>query len=253
MIAEDAAIAMKPEIGRRIPELGQEAELALLCRILAREGYCDHVAGHVSYARADGTFLVNPLELAWDEVRARDIVRIDAAGRKLDGLWSVTPAITLHVEVHKARDGVGVAVHNHPRWGTIWANLGRKPAIYEQTSAYVGADLGLFDEYEGAVDDSRHARGAVDALGHSGCALLRNHGVLVVGRSIRQAHLRSVALEARCRIAWHVEMLGGGPEMKPEAAAEINRIVDTAEVEHMPHMWEAAVRRELRADPGILG
>lgn len=243
---------MKPEAGKMIPDLSCEAELALLCRILAREGYCDHVAGHITYAQADGTFLINPLELVWDEICSSDIVRIDAAGNKLSGKWSVTPAIPVHVAIHKARHDIAVAVHNHPRWGTVWANVGRVPPIYDQTSAYVAADIALFEEYEGGVDDRENARRAAVALGKLGCALLKNHGVLVVGQSIRQAHLRAVALETRCRIAWHVEVLGGGQKMAPQVAAMLNQIVDTPRVEQMPHMWDAAVRRELRADPFIL-
>ncbi|WP_066530100.1 class II aldolase/adducin family protein [Sphingobium sp. EP60837] len=36
------------------------AELALLCRALHREDYDDHIAGHITLAEPDGTFLVNP-------------------------------------------------------------------------------------------------------------------------------------------------------------------------------------------------
>lgn len=59
--------------------------MALLCRVLFQEGYNDHIAGHVTYRQDDGTMLVNPWELAWDEVCASDILTIDANGKVLDG------------------------------------------------------------------------------------------------------------------------------------------------------------------------
>src|ERR1051326_2718058 len=85
-----------------LPELSPAQELALLARVLHREGYDDHLAGHVTYKQPDGTFLVNPFGLTWDEVRASDIMRMDADGRQIDGRWTITGAITLHVELHRA-------------------------------------------------------------------------------------------------------------------------------------------------------
>src|SRR5205085_7412470 len=107
----------------------------------------DHLAGHISYKQPDGTFLVNPGELTWDEVTAEDVMRIDIDGNILEGRWSVTPAIVLHTELHRTRDDVVVAVHNHPRWGTIWADLHRVPPVYDQTSALLGGPLVLYDTY----------------------------------------------------------------------------------------------------------
>ena len=233
-----------------LPELAPEAEVALLARMLHREGYDDHLAGHITYRQPDGTLLVNPFELTWDELHASDIMRIDADGAVVDGKWSVTPAITLHVELHKARDDVGVALHNHSRWGTIWADLHRVPPVYDQTSAQVDGEIKLFDEYEGDVSNRDNARAAVTALGNSKMALLANHGVFVVGRDVRQAHLRAVTLEWRCRQAWHVEAVGGGVPMKADVAERFGAMLDGAGC--FPGMFEAMARRELRDDPTVL-
>ncbi len=232
-----------------LPELSPAAEVALLARMLHREGYDDHLAGHITYRQPDDTFLVNPFGLTWDEVRASDIMRIDIDGTVLDGPWTVTPAITLHLELHRARDNVGVAVHNHPRWGTIWADVGRVPPVYDQTSAMVAGDIAVYDEYEGAVNDVANARKAVEALGDARMALLANHGVLVVGSDIRQAHHRCLTLEWRCRQAWHVEAVGGGVEMKPEVHERFGGVFDHVS---FPGLFEAMARRELRGDPSVL-
>ncbi|MEP1607398.1 MAG: class II aldolase/adducin family protein, partial [Marinomonas sp.] len=80
---------LAPNPGRYalLPELTPHQELAILCRALHREGYDDHVAGHVTLAQDDGTFLVNPWELTWDEVTADDIIRIDDSGKIIEGEW----------------------------------------------------------------------------------------------------------------------------------------------------------------------
>lgn len=43
-----------------LPPLSPQAEVALLARTLFREGYDDHLAGHITSRQPDGTLLVNP-------------------------------------------------------------------------------------------------------------------------------------------------------------------------------------------------
>ena len=232
-----------------LPDLTPQAELALLARTLFREGYDDHLAGHITYRQPDRTLLCNPWGLTWDEIRASDVMRIDADGTVLEGPWTVTPAIPLHVELHRARPDVGVAVHNHPRWGTIWADLQRVPPVYDQTSAMVPGGIAVYDDYDGSVDSTENARACVEALGDARMALLANHGVFVVGKDIAQAHHRAVVLEWRCRQAWHVEALGNGVPMKPEVFERFSAPFDFVS---FPGLWEAMARREIRRDASIL-
>jgi L-fuculose-phosphate aldolase len=89
----------------------------------------------------------------------------------------------------------------------------------------------------------------VTALGDAKLALLANHGVFVVGDSIRQAHQRAITLEWRCRQAWHVEAIGGGVPLHPEVAASFGSILDSF---GFPGLFEAMARRELRRDPSAL-
>jgi ribulose-5-phosphate 4-epimerase/fuculose-1-phosphate aldolase len=234
-----------------LPDLTPRAELALLCRVLFQEGYNDHIAGHISYKQPDGTLLMNPWELAWDEVCADDVLRIDPKnGQVLEGDWNITPAVNVHVDVHAARgDDVKVVIHNHSRFGSVWASARRVPAIYDQTSAMVDGELRLHDEYQGTVDDPGRGRSAADSIGDAKWALLANHGVMVVGGSIPQAYLRAATLEWRCRHAWHVEALGAREPLDPKVAEETGALTDG---NGFPFLWEAEARRELRAHPEVL-
>jgi L-fuculose-phosphate aldolase len=243
--------AYKPEkpIAPPLPALSPAQELALLARILYREGYDDHLAGHITLKQPDDTFLVNPYGLTWDELRASDVMRMDPEGNELEGKWTITPAITLHVELHKLRHDVGVAIHNHPRWITVWADIGRVPEIFDQTSALYHGEVAFYDDYLGPVDSPDVARAAVKAMGNANVAILGNHGVLVVGRDVRQAYLRAMAFEWRCRQAWHVAAAGGGRPMRPEVAAQFGELFNTYD---FIGLYEAMARRELRADPTLL-
>lgn len=240
-----------PKLGRYelLPELTPRQAVALLCRVLHREGYNDHIAGHITLRLDDGTYLANPWELTWGEVTASDIVQLDGSGKVIEGDWNITPAINLHMDLHAARHDVQVVIHNHPQWGSVWSAVGRVPPIYDQTSALVDTDPVLYDEYRGTVEDLDLGRACVDALGARKWAMLANHGVLVVANGVRQAHLRAITLEWRSRLAWRVESLGGGSPLPANVASATGERTDA---NGFPFLWEAMAREEIRRDPRVL-
>ncbi len=231
-----------------MPDLTPAEEVVLLARTLWREGYNDHLAGHITYRQDDGTLLCNPWYLRWDELRAGDVLRIDGDGNVLEGRLPVPPGIPLHLELHRRRHDVRVAVHNHSTWGTIWADVGRVPPCHDQSSALGGGELVVVDEYDRPVNDPASAARAVEAMGSADMALLAHHGVFVLGGSIRAAHQRAVALEWRCRTAYHVLMAGGGSELPAAARDQLGR----SGGEGFIGFWEAMVRAELDRDPTLV-
>ena len=247
----DLLARFAPRKGRHalLPRLTPQQQVALLCRVLHREGYSDHIAGHITVRQDDGSYLANPWELTWGELTASDILRLDSQGKVIEGDWNITPAINLHMDVHAARHDVCVVIHNHPEWGSVWSAVGRVPPIYDQTSALVDTDPVRYDEYRGTVEDGDLGRAAAEALGTQKWALLANHGVLLVANGIRQAHLRAITLEWRCRMAWRVEMLGGGVPLPAAVATATGQRVDA---NGFPFLWEAMAREEIRRDPSVL-
>jgi len=248
----NAAIVKRfaPNPGRRplLPPLSEQAQVALMCRMLFREGWNEHIAGHITYRLPDGTMLTNPWELAWDEVTASDILTLNESGTVIAGEWNTTPALGLHLHLHRLRPEVNVVIHNHARYSGIWANMHKVPPVYDQAGAYVDGPLPLYNEYDGTFEDTDTSLAAAKALGDAKWALLANHGSLVVGRDLRQAHLRAITLEWRSMRAYEVEQAGGGVPLTEEQVAAIAR----PDAHGFPFLWEAMARRELRADPGIL-
>jgi len=178
------------------------------------------------------------------------VLRIDLDGGVIEGDWPVPLGIPLHLALHRARSDVGWALHNHPLYGTVWADLAELPPILDQSSALGGGTLALVDEYDGPVNDPNSARRAVERMGDATMALLVGHGVFVLGGSARAVHQRAVALEQRCQHAWYARAVGGtGASRVPQAFIDL---VARGNGEGFIGFWEAAVRAELVADPGLL-
>jgi ribulose-5-phosphate 4-epimerase/fuculose-1-phosphate aldolase len=232
-----------------LPPLSSPAELALFARVLHSLGYNDGRAGHVTVRQADGTLLINPRELAWAEVRASDVVTIDADGVKLDGNYNPSPAYGIHLELRKLRPHLGVVVHHHPQWATLWADLVRIPPIYDQTSASVPYPLAIVDEYGGAFTNNlEESASAARAFGDAEWGLLANHGVLLTASTLADAYIRAYTLEWRCRRAWQVETIGGGRPLPEDVAVAYGRGFEPI----AQSWWESAMRLELIRDPTVL-
>jgi len=113
------------------------------------------------------------------------VVRIDIDGNVLEGRWPAAPGVQLHLALHRVRDDAAVAIHNHPRWATVWADARRIPGVIDQSSALGGGKVVVVDEYEGTVLQQEAARAAVTAMGDADIALLAGHGLFLVGLTCR--------------------------------------------------------------------
>lgn len=240
-----------PTAEKLMPDLTEREELALLARALWRVGYNDHLAGHITIRQPDDTLLCNPWMVRWDELRPEQVIRIDLDGNVLEGDWPAPLGIPLHLQLHRLRSDVRWAMHNHPLFGTVWADMGEIPPALDQSSVLGGGgDLVLVNEYEGPVDNPDSARAAIEAMKGGHLALLAGHGVFVLGKSARAIYQRAVALEQRCQHAWYVRAAGATPR-SPLPAAFVEAM-KKSDGDGFRGFWEAAVRAELRADPTLL-
>ena len=154
---------------------------------LWREGYNDHLAGHITVNLGDGTLLCNPWLLTWAELRPSQVLRIDLDGNVVEGDWPVPLGIPLHLELHKLQPDVGWAVHNHP---AVRDGLGR----HGRDAAHLGPELvarrgraRAGERVRGARSTTRHGAPAVEQMGGAAMALLAGHGVFVLGARPRRA------------------------------------------------------------------
>ena len=130
-------MSFPPTPSELMPDLTPRQELALLARALWREGYDDHLAGHITINRGDGTLWCNPWLLHWEELRPEHVIAIDLAGNVVEGAldgndWPVPLGIPLHLALHRIRPDVQVAVHSHPICATVWADIGEVPPVLDQ-------------------------------------------------------------------------------------------------------------------------
>ncbi|MDY0747210.1 class II aldolase/adducin family protein [Paucibacter sp. R3-3] len=211
-----------PAIPSRRNEVSAEewalrVDLAAAYRLVALFGWDDLVFTHIS-ARLPGRhdeFLINPYGLMFEEITASSLVRVDMNGNKLDeSPFPVNPAgFTIHSAVHAAREDAGCVLHTHTLNGVaVSAQQGGVLPISQQ-SIFVLSGLGYHD-YEGvALRDEEKPRLVADLGPTNGFLMLRNHGLLTVGRGVPEAFLQMYLFETVCNI--QIRAQAGGGELVP--------------------------------------
>ena len=203
-------------------------DLAACYRLVAAYGWSDLVFTHVS-ARIPGPehhFLINPYGLMFDEITASSLVKIDLSCNKIsESAYPVNPAgFTIHSCIHQVRDDAGCVLHTHTRAGiAVSAQKGGVLPLSQQ-STFVLASLAYHD-YEGvALNEAEKPRLQAD-LGRANFLMLRNHGLLTVGKTIPDAFLNMYTFENTCRIQMDAQSASNsGAELNliPQAVCDAN-------------------------------
>jgi len=200
-------------------------DLAAAYRLVALYGWDDLIFTHIS-ARVPGPdhhFLLNPYGMMFEEVTASSLVKIDLDGNKvMDSPYFINPAgFTIHSAVHAAREDALCVMHLHTDYGIAVSAQKNGLLPLSQQSMVALASLAYHD-YEGlALDEDEKSRLVTD-LGDKHYLILRNHGLLTIGRSAAEAFLAMFLLERACKI--QILAQSGGGELVEIPAAIINRV-----------------------------
>ncbi len=179
-------------------------DLAACYRLVAEYGWSDLVFTHITakIEGVDNQFLINPYGLLFEEITASSLVKIDSKGNKLDvnNPFTVNPAgFVIHSAVHAARDDAKCVLHTHTANGVAVAAQRTGVLPISQQSMVVLSSLAYHD-YEGiALNDDEKPR-LVRDLGDKTFLMLRNHGLLTVGKTIADAFLAMYFFETCCAV-----------------------------------------------------
>ncbi|KAI1965300.1 hypothetical protein LOZ58_001146 [Ophidiomyces ophidiicola] len=185
-----------------------KGRLAAAFRIFGKNGYDEGVAGHITIRDPvdPTTFWVNPFGVAFSMIKASDLIQVDHDGNVIDGgevRLLNTAAYAIHSAIHAARPDVICAAHSHSLYGRAFCTLGRPLDIITQDSCAFYQDHVVYEQFNGIVLAAEEGKNIAKALGNKKAALLQNHGLLTVGKTIEEAVFWFVSLEKCC----HAQLL----------------------------------------------
>ncbi|UCG62932.1 MAG: class II aldolase/adducin family protein [Candidatus Zixiibacteriota bacterium] len=198
-------------------------EMIEVGRLLYDRGLIAGTEGNISVRLDEQRILITPSGLPKGRLTADDLVVVDSEGRQLEGRKAASSELPMHLKVYKKRSEVNACVHSHAPYATSFAVAGVELTgnILPEVVLFVGS-ISLTDYAPpgtDAVGDSLEP-----FIGESTAFLLRNHGLLTIGRDLREAFYRHETVEQYARIIHHARQLGNIDSIPPEDVARLERI-----------------------------
>ena len=178
-------------------------DLAACYRLTSIYGMTEMVANHIS-CRVPGTtdqFLINPYGMLYEEIDASCLIKVDVEGNTLlnESDYDVNVAgFVIHSAIHMAKHDMDCVAHTHTPAGMAVSAMECGLLPLAQTSMrflHIG-----YHDFEGIADDVDERARLVRDLGDHEAMILRNHGLLVVGRTVPAAFNVLFRLERACQV-----------------------------------------------------
>jgi ribulose-5-phosphate 4-epimerase/fuculose-1-phosphate aldolase len=255
MVATVAKLETPSMRSRVSPEEWQaRVELAACYRLAAHFGWAGTNLGTHLSARVPGegdSFLLNPVGLMFDEINASSLIKVDPDGNKLtESPYRVNRAgVAIHGGMYLARKDVNGVLHTHTENGTAISMLecGLLPVSITAMRFY--KRIGYYDFKR--PGENRNERGAMaEALGPHYALIMRNHGLLSVGRTIGESMIVMMSLEQA--IASQLKAMSSGAKVVVPDEALLEKTAsrrDQMNEQNNDLNWQTFFRLAERIDP----
>lgn len=189
-------------------ENAPEAVLAA-AKDMLRKGLVEGTAGNISARQADGSIVITPSSVDYEDMQLDDLVVIDPDGKTLSAKDGRSPSSEklLHLACYRAFDDVGSVIHSHPVHATMFAITHTSiPACIDEFAIFVGGDVRCTDYAASGTPDVGEQ--AVKALEGRGAALIANHGMVAVGPKPSTVLHITALVERSAHIVFGATVLG---------------------------------------------
>jgi L-fuculose-phosphate aldolase len=221
-------------------------QVAWACRILAAHGYEDLTLGHVSARENDDpeVMWIKRKGVALAEVTPGDVLRTSIDG-DIENASDMHLESVLHTEVYRARPDIRCVIHGHPLHATAFGAAHADLEFLSHDAVLFKEGLAALDEVPELILGRSQGQVVAEALGDRYALLMRNHGVLVVGKDPPWAVLTAVTLERAAQLQATAASLG---ELRPVAEEAVGPLHEMKYQDaFLAEYWNAWIR-ELRRE-----
>jgi len=188
-------------------------------------GLLTATGGNVSSTSPDGeTLWITPSRLYKGNVKEEDLVRIRRDGSKVEGERDPSVEWQMHFGCYTARPDMTGALHTHAPIATAMGIVGlpfppiNTDAVFLRDTVLVPWIMPGSKELADAVEEAmRRSRGC----------FLQNHGLMTVGKTLRDAASRAMNLEETAKVVLYCKQFGGEMTLLPDEW--VDRLASIAE------------------------
>jgi len=201
-----------------------QKEVAYFMRRLYNYKLTTTSGGNVS-KRIDNVILITASQTDKATIDESQIGIMTTTGKNLSENLTLSMESKMHLAIYSRRPDVFAVVHAHPVFATSFAIAGKeiKTNLAGETRAVLGVPVIALYALMGTQD---LADNVGDASLKGNVILMKNHGILTVGKNLLQAYDRMEVIEAAAKMTFITTHLGGGKELTHEELQAIDKLFE---------------------------
>ena len=176
-------------------------------KLLVTKGLTTGTGGNISiFDKEKKYFAISPSGIDYFETEPEDVVIMDLDGKVVEGARKPSSEWMMHLIFYKKRDDVEAVVHTHSRFSsTISCMRWDIPALHYYV-AFAGKTIPCAKYASYGTQEL--ADNAFEGMGEGKAALLANHGLITIGRSVKEAFLVAEMSEEMAEYYYRTKSIG---------------------------------------------
>jgi L-fuculose-phosphate aldolase len=191
--------------------LNNKKELVECVKSLYWLGLTTSVSGNHSIRVRNGWMWITPSGLSRYKIRPNNLVKVNLKTGKAFGNIRPSIELNLHRNIYNNRQDVNAIVHTHSPF-TIGISISSKfQHVIEEARIVVGDPVVISNRPSGSKDLAESVSGAFQNRA-TRAVVIKNHGVVAVGKDIHQGRAIVESLEEWAKILMVSEIFGGAKD-----------------------------------------
>jgi L-ribulose-5-phosphate 4-epimerase len=182
-----------------------------ICQRAFRLGMQVSTGGNISARLDDESFLVKPSGISLHDLSAEDLLVTDRSGHVLEGTGKPTKELKPHLAIYQARKDLKAIVHYHSPYATSFAVLGKQIPLLTVHSKRILNQIPIVPPAEEGSEHLTHSLREAFAETDVRAALMAGHGIMAVGKGLREAQNIAELVEETAKIAFLSTLLSKNP------------------------------------------
>jgi L-fuculose-phosphate aldolase len=175
----------------------ERKDLIYWSSLLNQKGFVTARSGNISCkADSDKVFLTSH-DCYLGHLEKDEVVLVNIEGKVLEGKKEPTSEKDLHLAIHNKFKDVKVVVHSHSPYTTAFFHYFEKLDIYSFEAKFYLGDVAVILQETPTVTD---VEPVLKALENTNIVVLKNHGVVAIGKDFKEAVSLIELLEEQARV-----------------------------------------------------
>jgi len=149
--------------------------------------------------------LITPSGFSKNTLQNDHLIIVDFEAKLVAGKYRPSVETAMHTYVHKHRPELSTVIHTHSPMACAFAAANVEiPCVSAEQAFYLGGRIPIVQKYSyPGTTEPAELKAILRTLEKRNAALLRKHGVIVVGRTPEEALDTAIVLEDVAKVAFH--------------------------------------------------